>query len=78
MRKVTKPQQNSQLKLWIQQNRRLPLSQNQTKEVNTPIDSIKIEAKDNSGQKVTNKVSGLPEGVSFDSETNTLVERQQK
>ena len=44
---------------------------NQTKEVNTPIDSIKIEAKDNSGQKVTNKVSGLPEGVSFDSETNT-------
>ncbi|MFW3591307.1 putative Ig domain-containing protein [Staphylococcus caprae] len=45
---------------------------NQTKEVNTPIDSIKIEAKDNSGQKVTNKVSGLPEGVSFDSETNTI------
>ena len=45
--------------------------------MNTPIDSIKIEAKD-SGQKVTNKVSGLPEGVSFDSETNTLVERQQK
>ncbi|MEB8094792.1 Ig-like domain-containing protein, partial [Staphylococcus caprae] len=34
--------------------------------------SIKIEAKDNSGQKVTNKVSGLPEGVSFDSETNTI------
>ncbi|MFW3458933.1 putative Ig domain-containing protein [Staphylococcus caprae] len=45
---------------------------NQTKEVNTPIDSIKIEAKDNSGQKVTNKISGLPEGVSFDSETNTI------
>ncbi|MFL0594584.1 putative Ig domain-containing protein, partial [Staphylococcus caprae] len=45
---------------------------NQTKEVNTPIDSIKLEAKDNSGQKVTNKVSGLPEGVSFDSETNTI------
>ena len=50
---------------------------NQTKEVNTAINSIKIEATDNSGQKVTNKVSGLPEGVSFDSETNTLVERQQ-
>ncbi|MEJ7210183.1 putative Ig domain-containing protein, partial [Staphylococcus capitis] len=45
---------------------------NQTKEVNTSIDSIKIEATDNSGQAVTNKVSGLPEGVSFDSETNTI------
>ena len=44
----------------------------QTKEVNTSIDSIKIEATDNSGQAVTNKVSGLPEGVSFDSETNTI------
>ena len=44
----------------------------QTKEVNTPIDSIKIEAKDNSGQDVTNKVSGLPEGVRFDSATNTI------
>ncbi|WP_176747465.1 putative Ig domain-containing protein, partial [Staphylococcus sp. HMSC036D05] len=45
---------------------------NQTKEVNTSIDSIKIEATDNSGQSVTNKVSGLPAGVSFDSETNTI------
>ncbi|MCI2956046.1 putative Ig domain-containing protein, partial [Staphylococcus caprae] len=45
---------------------------NQTKEVNTPIDSIKIEAKDNSGQDVTNKVSGLPSGVSFNSATNTI------
>ena len=44
----------------------------QTKEVNTSIDSIKIEATDNSGQAVTNKVSGLPEGVSFDSATNTI------
>ena len=44
----------------------------QTKEVNTAIDSITIEATDNSGQAVTNKVSGLPEGVSFDSETNTI------
>ncbi|WP_141764450.1 putative Ig domain-containing protein, partial [Staphylococcus sp. HMSC62A08] len=46
--------------------------ENQTKEVNTPIDSITIEATDNSGQAVTNKVSGLPAGVSFDSETNTI------
>ena len=45
---------------------------NQTKEVNTSIDSIKIEAIDNSGQTVTNKVSGLPAGVIFDSETNTI------
>ena len=45
---------------------------NQTKEVNTSIDSIKIEASDNSGQVVTNKVSGLPDGVSFDNETNTI------
>ena len=44
----------------------------QTKEVNTAIDSIIIEATDNSGQAVTNKVSGLPEGVSFDSTTNTI------
>ena len=44
----------------------------QTKEVNTAIDSITIEATDNSGQAVTNKVSGLPEGVSFDSATNTI------
>ncbi|WP_141764448.1 putative Ig domain-containing protein, partial [Staphylococcus sp. HMSC62A08] len=46
--------------------------ENQTKEVNTSIDSITIEATDNSGQAVTNTVSGLPEGVSFDSETNTI------
>ena len=46
--------------------------EDQTKEVNTPIDSITIEATDNSGQAVTSKVSGLPEGVSFDSETNTI------
>ncbi|MEJ7370713.1 putative Ig domain-containing protein, partial [Staphylococcus caprae] len=46
--------------------------EDQTKEVNTAIDSITIEATDNSGQAVTNKVSGLPEGVSFDSATNTI------
>ena len=43
----------------------------QTK-VNTSIDSIKIEATDNSGLAVGNTVSGLPNGVSFDSNTNTI------
>ena len=46
--------------------------ENQSKEVNTPIDKIAIEATDNSGQVVTNKVSGLPDGVSFNSDTNTI------
>ncbi|PTK98691.1 YSIRK signal domain/LPXTG anchor domain surface protein, partial [Staphylococcus haemolyticus] len=45
---------------------------NQTKEVNTAIDSIKIDATDNSGQAVTNKVSGLPAGVTFNPDTNTI------
>jgi LPXTG-motif cell wall-anchored protein len=44
----------------------------QTKEVNTAIDPIEIHATDNSGQPVTNTVTGLPEGVTFDSETNTI------
>ncbi|PTL12774.1 putative Ig domain-containing protein, partial [Staphylococcus haemolyticus] len=44
----------------------------QTKEVNTAIDPIKIDATDNSGQAVTNKVSGLPAGVTFNSATNTI------
>ncbi|MCH8643404.1 putative Ig domain-containing protein, partial [Staphylococcus lugdunensis] len=44
----------------------------QTKEVNTAIDDIEIRATDNSGQVVTNKVSGLPEGVTFDPRTNTI------
>ncbi|MCH8657615.1 putative Ig domain-containing protein, partial [Staphylococcus lugdunensis] len=44
----------------------------QTKEVNTEIDNIKIDAKDNSGQPVTNTVSGLPSGVTFDPTTNTI------
>ncbi|MCI2802225.1 putative Ig domain-containing protein, partial [Staphylococcus lugdunensis] len=44
----------------------------QTKEVNTEIDNIKIDAKDNSGQAVTNTVRGLPEGVTFDPRTNTI------
>ena len=45
---------------------------NQSKEVNTPIDKITIEATDNSGHAVTNKVSGLPTGVTFDSATNII------
>ncbi|MCH4531474.1 putative Ig domain-containing protein, partial [Staphylococcus haemolyticus] len=44
----------------------------QTKEVNTAIDPIKIDATDNSGQAVTNKVSGLPSGVTFNPDTNTI------
>ncbi|MCD8926084.1 putative Ig domain-containing protein, partial [Staphylococcus epidermidis] len=44
----------------------------QTQEVNTEIDPIKIEATDNSGQAVTNKVDGLPDGVTFDEATNTI------
>ncbi|PNZ23532.1 hypothetical protein CD137_13415, partial [Staphylococcus petrasii] len=31
-----------------------------------------IEATDNSGQPVTNKVSGLPAGVTFNPDTNTI------
>ncbi|MCG2333656.1 putative Ig domain-containing protein, partial [Staphylococcus epidermidis] len=45
---------------------------NQTQEVNTEIEAIKIEATDNSGQAVTNKVEGLPDGVTFDEATNTI------
>ena len=44
----------------------------QTQEVNTEIEPIKIEATDNSGQAVTNKVEGLPNGVTFDEATNTI------
>ena len=44
----------------------------QTQEVNTEIEPIKIEARDNSGQAVTNKVDGLPDGVTFDEATNTI------
>ncbi|MEJ7397146.1 putative Ig domain-containing protein, partial [Staphylococcus epidermidis] len=44
----------------------------QTQEVNTEITPIKIEATDNSGQTVTNKVEGLPDGVTFDEATNTI------
>ncbi|UTF14678.1 putative Ig domain-containing protein [Staphylococcus epidermidis] len=44
----------------------------QTQEVNTEIEPIKIEATDNGGQAVTNKVDGLPDGVTFDEATNTI------
>ncbi|MCH1594675.1 putative Ig domain-containing protein, partial [Staphylococcus epidermidis] len=44
----------------------------QTQEINTKIEPIKIEARDNSGQTVTNKVDGLPDGVTFDEATNTI------
>ncbi|MEE7714338.1 putative Ig domain-containing protein, partial [Bacillus sp. 5001] len=44
----------------------------QTQEVNTEITPIKIEATDNSGRAVTNKVEGLPDGVTFDEATNTI------
>ncbi|MEJ7250336.1 putative Ig domain-containing protein, partial [Staphylococcus epidermidis] len=44
----------------------------QTQEINTEIEPIKIEATDNSGQAVTNKVEGLPAGVTFDEATNTI------
>ncbi len=44
----------------------------QKQEVNTEIDPIKIEATDNSGQAVMNKVEGLPNGVTFDETTNTI------
>ncbi|WP_032604910.1 putative Ig domain-containing protein, partial [Staphylococcus epidermidis] len=44
----------------------------QTQEVNTEITPITIESEDNSGQAVTNKVDGLPAGVTFDEATNTI------
>ncbi|MCJ1775576.1 putative Ig domain-containing protein [Mammaliicoccus sciuri] len=46
--------------------------EDQTTEVNTPITSIELNGKDNSGKPVTHEVSGLPEGVTYDSETNTI------
>ena len=40
--------------------------------MNTPIDTITIKGEDNSGKPVTNEVKGLPKGVTFDPETNTI------
>ena len=48
------------------------------RKVNTEITPIKIEARDNSGQTVTNKVDGLPNGVTFDETTNTISGTQVK
>ncbi|MEB5701585.1 Ig-like domain-containing protein, partial [Staphylococcus saprophyticus] len=45
---------------------------NQTKEVNTAIDSVTINAKDDSGKPVRNDVYGLPDGVTYDPSTNTI------
>ncbi|RTX70996.1 hypothetical protein CD117_12740, partial [Mammaliicoccus sciuri] len=46
--------------------------EDQTIEVNTPIINIELNGKDYSGKSVTHEVSGLPEGVTYDSETNTI------
>ncbi|TDM12168.1 putative Ig domain-containing protein, partial [Macrococcoides caseolyticum] len=45
---------------------------NQTTEVNTPIKDVTLNGQDNSGQPVTHEVNGLPEGVTYDPETNTI------
>ncbi|ANQ65769.1 Ig domain-containing protein [Staphylococcus equorum] len=44
----------------------------QTKEVNTPIDDIQLGGSDNSNGPITHEVSDLPEGITFDAETNTI------
>ncbi|MCO4330178.1 Ig-like domain-containing protein [Staphylococcus hyicus] len=41
-------------------------------EVGTPIKDIVINGKDNGGGPLTHEVTGLPEGVTFDPETNTI------
>ncbi|WP_432807027.1 putative Ig domain-containing protein [Mammaliicoccus sciuri] len=46
--------------------------EDQTTEVNTPIKDVTLNGKDNSGKPVTHEVSGLPDGVTFDPETNTI------
>ncbi|WP_458259877.1 lectin-like domain-containing protein [Staphylococcus capitis] len=45
---------------------------NQSSEVYNPINPITISATDNSGAKVDNEVSGLPDGLTFDSNTNKI------
>lgn len=45
---------------------------NQSSEVYNPINPITISTTDNSGAKVVNDVSGLPDGLTFDSNTNTI------
>ncbi|WP_239745108.1 Ig domain-containing protein, partial [Mammaliicoccus sp. O-M54] len=46
--------------------------EDQTIEVNTQITNIELNGKDNSGKPVTHEVSGLPEGVTYDPETNII------
>ena len=41
--------------------------------MNTAIDSVTINAKDDSGKPVRNDVYGLPDGVTYDPSTNTIV-----
>ncbi|NDR30913.1 Ig-like domain-containing protein, partial [Staphylococcus aureus] len=41
-------------------------------EVGKPIEDIKIKGKDKDGGPVTHEVTGLPDGVTFDPETNTI------
>ncbi|WP_338390408.1 lectin-like domain-containing protein, partial [Staphylococcus capitis] len=45
---------------------------NQSSEVYNPINPITISTTDNSGTKVVSEVSGLPDGLTFDSNTNTI------
>ncbi|RQX32374.1 lectin-like domain-containing protein, partial [Staphylococcus capitis] len=45
---------------------------NQSSEVYNPIHPITISTTDNSGAKVVSEVSGLPDGLTFDSNTNTI------
>lgn len=44
----------------------------QSSEVYSPISPIKIATQDNSGNAVTNTVTGLPSGLTFDSTNNTI------
>ncbi|PKE59948.1 hypothetical protein, partial [Macrococcoides caseolyticum] len=44
--------------------------ENQTTEVNTPIKDVTLNGKDNSGDPVTHNVTGLPDGVTYNEETN--------
>lgn len=41
-------------------------------EVGKPIKDIQIKGKDNGGGPLTHEVTGLPDGVTFDPETNTI------
>ncbi|MEJ7424619.1 lectin-like domain-containing protein, partial [Staphylococcus warneri] len=45
---------------------------NQTKEINSPITPITVNSTDNGTGTVTNTVTGLPAGLSYDSTSNTI------